>query len=212
MPHRPCDGTHGESGVVTAQQDWRSRGLRLHNSPGRRLLRRHWLLGAPALIILAAVLGQAVGEVLVLAVLGPVLLALMLYDVRYLILPDALVALVLVTGLGGALAGIALAPTPVAAAVGVAVGGSALWAVRALYARMRGVVGLGWGDVKLFAAAGAWVGWQGLADLLLIACLASLGAIAVARVRGGGRGPQGRLPFGPSLAIALYVMVVRAGI
>lgn len=197
---------------MTAQPDRRWRGLRLHGSPGRRRLRHQWLVGAPALIVLAVVLGQGLGEVLVLAMLGPLLLALLLYDARYLILPDPLVAAVLVLGLGSSLAGLAVAPPWLAACLGVIAGGGALWAVRALYARLRGVIGLGWGDVKLFAAAGAWVGWQGLADLLLIACLASLGAVAAARWRGGGPGGwRARFPFGPGLVIALYVMVVMAG-
>lgn len=182
----------------------------LHGSPGRRALRRHWLVGTPLLLLFAALWGEAPGEIALLAGLGPVLLALLLYDYRYLILPDSLVGLVLALGLAGSLRTGAPVDLP-DISLGVVCGGGALWAVRALHARLRGMTGLGLGDVKLFAAAGAWVGWQGLADLLLIACLATLGAAMLARWRG--TGPvwrRARLPFGPGLAVALYVLVLQA--
>lgn len=178
-------------------------------SPGRRTLRRHWLIGAPCLLVLAAVIGRTPGEIAAFALLGPTLLALLLYDVRYLILPDPLVALVLATGLGfSALS--RLAPVaPADALIGIAAGGGALWALRAVHAGLRGVTGLGLGDVKLFAAAAAWVGWQGLPDLLLIACLTTLGAVGVARLRTRDHSwRRPRLPFGPGLVIALYVAVL----
>lgn len=184
-----------------------------YGSPGRRSLRRHWLIGTPFLLALAAVIGRVSGEIVAFALLGPTLFALLLYDARYLILPDSLVALVFITGLG--YSGLS-SSAPVAlddAVIGIAAGGGALWGLRGAHARLRGVTGLGLGDVKLFAAAGAWVGWQGLPDLLLVACLATLGAIGAERLRTKNK-PWRRLrmPFGPGLVIALYVWVLMPAV
>ena len=66
--------------------------------------------------------------------------------------------------------------------------------------------GLGLGDAKLFAAAGAWVSWEGLPSVLL---LAAAGALAwhLGAARWGGRRLEGReLPFGPYLAAALWLV------
>ena len=64
-----------------------------------------------------------------------------------------------------------------------AVAGGALWAVAAGYRRLRGVDGLGFGDVKLAAALGPWLAWTDLPTALLVAVLAALAAVAVRTVR-----------------------------
>jgi leader peptidase (prepilin peptidase)/N-methyltransferase len=62
------------------------------------------------------------------------------------------------------------------------------------------------GDGKLFAAAGAWVGWQGLPSVLLLAAFAGLaGALVQARLAGG-LDPERELPFGLYLAGALWLV------
>ena len=49
-----------------------------------------------------------------------------------------------------------------------------LWLVRVAYRKYRGVEGLGLGDVKLSAVAGAWTGFQGTTFVLVVACMAAL--------------------------------------
>ena len=61
------------------------------------------------------------------------------------------------------------------------------------YFRLRGIDGLGLGDAKLFAAAGAWLGWQNLPVVLLIATIGGL--FQALAMRQSGRG--NRLAFGP---------------
>jgi leader peptidase (prepilin peptidase)/N-methyltransferase len=67
----------------------------------------------------------------------------------------------------------------IAAAVGVA----ALYAVKQLYLFWRGREGLGLGDVKLAAVAGAWTGLQGLSRALLLACVLAIAYVVLGNLR-----------------------------
>ena len=63
----------------------------------------------------------------------------------------------------------------------------------------------GLGDVKLFAAAGAWVGWQGLPSVLLIGAATGLAAALLLARAKGPPGPREPVPFGPYLALGLWI-------
>jgi len=89
---------------------------------------------------------------------------------------------------------------PIDQMIGAVTGFAFFWAIGAAYFRARGIDALGLGDAKLLAAAGAWLGWQALPSIILIA---SIAGIAVALVRGGG--PSQNIPFGPSLAGAFFL-------
>lgn len=86
--------------------------------------------------------------------------------------------------------------------IGACAGYALFAAIGAWYFRRTGTDGLGLGDAKLFAAAGAWLGWQALPAVLLIAALGGLGFALV----------QGRtnrhvaLAFGPWLALAFWAV------
>ncbi len=73
-----------------------------------------------------------------------------------------------------------------------------------LYFRQRGVDGLGLGDAKLFAGAGAWLGWQDLPIVLLLATTAGL-ILALLTNRINQPRP---LAFGPFIAFAFWVVWV----
>jgi leader peptidase (prepilin peptidase)/N-methyltransferase len=86
--------------------------------------------------------------------------------------------------------------------IGAAVGFALLAGVGEWYFRQQGVDGLGLGDAKLFAAAGAWLGWQALPAVLLIAALGGLGFAL--RQRGATRGTA--IAFGPWLALGFWLV------
>jgi len=127
-----------------------------------------------------------------------VLAALMLFDLRRGRLPDWLTLPLAAAGLLHAWRGDALAP----AAAGCAAGFILFAGLGLCYRRLRGRDGLGGGDVKLAAAAGAWVGWQGLPSVVLLAAAA---ALALALARGRAR-PGERVPFGAYLAPAILLV------
>lgn len=83
-------------------------------------------------------------------------------------------------------------------------GYASLWMVAALYLKFRHREGLGRGDAKLFAAAGAWLGFEGLPGVLLYASLLAL--VVVALAQGRSLTARMRLPFGPFLAFAIWLV------
>ena len=130
--------------------------------------------------------------------LAAVLAALALYDLRQGRLPDWLT-------LPLAAAGLLLAwrsAAPADAALGAALGYGVFEGLAFGYRRLRGREGLGGGDAKLALAAGAWVGWQGLPSVVLVA---AAGALAVALVRRR-LGAAESVPFGAYLAPAILLV------
>jgi leader peptidase (prepilin peptidase)/N-methyltransferase len=98
----------------------------------------------------------------------------------------------------------------VASLAGAAIGYGAAFAVREIYRFARGRNGLGLGDVKLLAAAGAWISWDGLPSVLFIASVTALAACLILwlldlrpRLR---LGSDERIPFGIFLAIGLWIV------
>ncbi|MBH79313.1 MAG: prepilin peptidase [Gammaproteobacteria bacterium] len=86
------------------------------------------------------------------------------------------------------------------AVVGAVAGYLFLWATYWAFKLITGKEGMGYGDFKLFAAIGAWLGWQMLPATVLIACSAAL-LYALATTVASKRESSQPIPFGPFLAI-----------
>lgn len=150
----------------------------------------------------ASVLGG--WSILVGCLLGWALLTLALVDLREKMLPDIITLPLIAAGLIAALSLEQL--DPVAHAVGAAVGLTLFLIVAATFRRLRGYEGLGGGDAKLFAAAGAWLGWQGLPSVLLIASVVAL-AVVVVMMAAGRRGiAREEIAFGPYLCFGFWIV------
>ena len=130
---------------------------------------------------------------------GAMLIALAVIDARTMLLPDALTLPLLWLGLLLNLEPL-FAPLP-DAVLGAALGYGVLWLVYWLFRLMTGKEGVGHGDFKLFAALGAWLGWQCLPAVLLGAAVLGA-AVGLAGVVSGRHGRDQPIPFGPYLAIA----------
>jgi leader peptidase (prepilin peptidase)/N-methyltransferase len=87
---------------------------------------------------------------------------------------------------------------------GVAVG-AAFWLLRRLYFALRGIQGLGLGDVKFLGAAGIWVGVAGIPMLLLVATITALACVGAMQLSGRALTAQTSMSFGPFLAAGLLV-------
>lgn len=136
------------------------------------------------------------------SVLGWTLLALAAIDLEHWLLPDALTLPLLAAGLAAtALTAPSELPGHAAAA---AAGWAGLAGFAALYRRFRGREGLGGGDVKLFAAGGAWVGLAALPAVLVVAAASGL-ALALLR-HGRELGRTSAVPFGPPLCVAIWAL------
>jgi leader peptidase (prepilin peptidase)/N-methyltransferase len=138
------------------------------------------------------------------AALGWSLLAMAVIDQRHEILPDVLTLPLIPAGL---LVAFAIDPGKLADhAIGAAAGFVAFVVIAWTYQRLRGREGLGMGDAKLLAAAGAWLGWQGLPSVVVIGAVSAL-ALALARAAAGVKlSPVMRISFGPYLALGLWLV------
>ena len=92
-------------------------------------------------------------------------------------------------------------------AIGAALGYASLALFGGVYFRLKGVDGLGLGDAKLFAAAGAWAGWAALPQILLIASMTGLAFALLRRLIGR---PLYGVPFAPFLSLALLIVWAAA--
>ena len=137
------------------------------------------------------------------ALLGWQLILIAVVDAEHFWLPDVLTLPLLATGLTAA----AILPTGslLHAAIGAAVGFLGLWLLATAYRHLRQRDGLGGGDPILLAAGGAWVGWIGLPSVLLWASAAALSLVAARLLTGRAVSGQDRLPFGPFLAIGIWM-------
>lgn len=123
-------------------------------------------------------------------------------DAKSLRIPDAL-SLPLI-GLGIIWAAVQPETSALPNLIGAAVGYGVLALIGYVYFAQTGSEGLGLGDAKLFSAAGAWLGWQALPQVLLFA--ATTGLIFALVLKGLGASRPMQIAFGPWLALGLWVV------
>jgi leader peptidase (prepilin peptidase)/N-methyltransferase len=141
-----------------------------------------------------------------------VLIALTFIDLDTQLLPDSLTLPLLWGGLAASLLvaplpGLALPVDLRTAVIGAMVGYLSLWSVYWLFKLVTGKEGMGYGDFKLLAALGAWMGWQMILPIVLMSAVvgAVVGIVLITR---HGRGRQVPMAFGPYLAAAGWVMLM----
>ncbi len=127
------------------------------------------------------------------------LIALTFIDIDHQLLPDDLTLPLLWLGLLFSLGNVFVPPQD--AIIGAAAGYLSLWTVFQLFKLLTGKEGMGYGDFKLFAALGAWLGWQQLPLVILLAAAAGA-VLGIAAIAIQGRDRAQPMPFGPYLAIA----------
>jgi leader peptidase (prepilin peptidase) / N-methyltransferase len=137
-----------------------------------------------------------------------VLLALALIDWDTTVLPDSLNLPLLWAGLISAAWGWLPSLSLTQSLWGAVVGYLSLWSVYWLFKLVTGKEGMGYGDFKLLAALGAWLGWQAILPIILMASV--IGAVVGLVMKARASLREGRyVPFGPFLAGGgLVVMVV----
>ena len=166
----------------------------------------------PVVEALAAVLGLTTAYVFgpswqTVAALGFAwtLLALTLIDLDHKLLPDSLTLPLLWAGLLVNVPG--LFATLTSSVLGAAAGYLALWSVYKLFKLVTGKEGMGYGDFKLLAALGAWLGWQLLPVVILLSAVVG-SVVGIAMIAFGGRPSQTAIPFGPYLAAAGFIALL----
>ena len=133
------------------------------------------------------------------------LIALTFIDLDHFLLPDVitlpLLWLGLLVNLAGGFCDIH------AAVIGAVAGYLSLWIVYHLYRVITGRTGFGHGDFKLLAALGAWLGWQMLPLIILLASVVGA-AVGICMITAGRLNSRQPLPFGPYLAGAGLIVML----
>lgn len=133
------------------------------------------------------------------------LIALSFIDFDRQLLPDDITLPLLWAGL---LLNVFAVFTPLSSAVVGAAGGYVfLWLVYQIFKLVTGKEGMGYGDFKLFAALGAWLGWQSLPLIILLSSLVGA-VVGIAFILLFGRDRHLPIPFGPFLCVAGWVALL----
>ena len=138
---------------------------------------------------------------------GCALIVLFVIDLDHQILPD------LIT-LPGIVAGIAaswfVAPGPLQSVLGILLGGGLLWAIAELWFRLRKSEGMGFGDVKMLAMVGAWLGVKMVVVTFVLASMMGglLGVVLIVTRRAD---MATRVPYGTMLAVAALIASLYGG-
>lgn len=158
---------------------------------------------AAIMVVLWAAVAVGPEALMITVVLGWALLALAVMDARSLFLSDALTLPLIPAGL---LVCLWLDPLGVWSNIAGALFGAAVFmAMSWAYFRLRAREGLGLGDVKLIAAAGAWVGVEGLGTVILWAVMVNAVMIASEMLRGQTMAATTQVPLGTGLAAGLWL-------
>jgi leader peptidase (prepilin peptidase)/N-methyltransferase len=140
------------------------------------------------------------------------LIALTGIDIDHQLLPDSITLPLMWAGLlAAAIVGpVAGNPIPVSAhdaIIGAACGYVSLWLVFHTFRLVTGKEGMGYGDFKLFAALGAWLGWK-LLPLVILLSAAAGAVLGILLIVLRGRDRAAPMPFGPYLATAGWIAML----
>jgi leader peptidase (prepilin peptidase) / N-methyltransferase len=139
------------------------------------------------------------------------LIALTGIDIDHQLLPDSITLPLLWSGLLASVvfgaAGNALPVPPRDAIIGAAAGYLSLWLVFHAFRLVTGKEGMGYGDFKLFAALGAWLGWK-LLPLIILLSAATGAVLGILMIVLRGRDRTAPIPFGPYLAAAGWIAMM----
>ncbi len=140
------------------------------------------------------------------------LIALTGIDIDHQLLPDNITLPLMWAGLVAAVAlgpmsGAALPVSPKEALIGASAGYTSLWLVFHAFKLVTGKEGMGYGDFKLFAALGAWLGWKVL-PLVIVLSAATGAVLGILMIALQGRDRRAPMPFGPYLAAAGWLAMM----
>ena len=158
--------------------------------------------------ILSVVVAWRLGggwEMLFILLLTWALIAASAIDFDHQLLPDSIILPFLWLGLLLNTQGVFT--TPASAVIGAAAGYFSLWALFHLFRLVTGKEGMGYGDFKLFALFGAWLGWEHLIQIIILS--SAVGAIVgIVLILSLGRDKNVPIPFGPYLAAAGWISLL----
>jgi leader peptidase (prepilin peptidase)/N-methyltransferase len=135
------------------------------------------------------------------------LISLTVIDIDHQLLPDNITLPLLWLGLILSVTGHGTGVSPADALIGASAGYLSLWSIYWIFKLLTGREGMGYGDFKLLAAIGAWLGWQQLLTVVILSSLAGA-VIGITLAVIAGRDKNIPMSFGPYLAIAGFAALI----
>ena len=135
------------------------------------------------------------------------LISLTVIDIDHQLLPDNITQPLLWLGLILSLTSYGTGVAPTDALIGAVVGYLCLWSIYWAFELLTGREGMGYGDFKLLAALGAWLGWQQLLGIVILSSLTGA-IIGISMAVAAGRDKNIPMSFGPYLAIAGFIALI----
>lgn len=168
-----------------------------------------------ATLMISVMAQDTLYNVALAATLGLAMSVIIITDARYFIIPDIISLPMIVLGIvlsplfpHNSTSMNAILYSVLAASLGFLV----FYVTRLLYKVIRQKEGLGFGDVKLAAVAGAWTGMEGLNIVFLLSCLSALGFILILHLSGNRVKASTALPFGVFIAPSIWVVWILQSI
>ena len=140
-------------------------------------------------------------------VFGCALIVLFMIDLEHQILPDVITLPGIVIGV---VLSLFLPPGPVESLLGVLVGGGLLWGIAELWYRLRKVEAMGFGDVKMLAMVGGWLGIKMVALTFVLSSMMG-GLVGVVLIASRRADMATKVPFGTMLAVAALIASLYGG-
>jgi len=131
------------------------------------------------------------------------LIVITFIDLDTFLIPDQLSLTLLWLGLFVSLFEVFVSPHQ--AIIGALVGYLSLWLLFHVFKLLTGKEGMGYGDFKLLAAGGAWLGFE---MLIVVLILASVSGLVIALIQKIARQGEARIPFGPYLSIGIFLSLL----
>jgi leader peptidase (prepilin peptidase)/N-methyltransferase len=140
------------------------------------------------------------------------LVAISMIDYDHQLIPDSIVIPLVWIGLAMSVfhpvtGADSLFVAPVDSIIGAMAGYLSLWSVYKLFKMATGKEGMGYGDFKLLAALGAWLGLEAVPIIILMSAVVGA-TVGIALIVFRGRDRQLPIPFGPYLAAAGWITML----
>ena len=145
-------------------------------------------------------------ECLIFAIVVPALVIITVIDIEHQIIPDVIT----LPGIAFGLAAGSYLNGWLDSVIGLALGGGMFWLLAEGYFRLKGAMGMGGGDIKYIAAAGALMGWVQVLFIIFIGALSG-GIFGVLGMAFNKMNFLSRIPFGPFLALATLLLIFFPG-